>query len=102
MENDRRNFLKKSALMGLAGLAGSLMGEEKLKMAEKLSAIEPDTPAFGSGKIELPPLPYEYDALEPVIDKETMKIHHTKHHQAYIDKLNTAGKKEFDTGANLG
>ena len=36
----------------------------------------------------LPPLPYSYDALEPVIDHETMQIHHTKHHQTYIDKLN--------------
>ncbi|TAL61063.1 MAG: superoxide dismutase [Bacteroidetes bacterium] len=38
----------------------------------------------------LPPLPYAYDALEPFIDKQTMEIHHTKHHQAYIDKLNKA------------
>ena len=36
----------------------------------------------------LPPLPYNYDALEPEIDTETMKIHHGKHHQAYIDNLN--------------
>jgi superoxide dismutase, Fe-Mn family len=39
---------------------------------------------------ELPSLGYEYDALEPFIDKETMEIHHKKHHQAYIDKLNAA------------
>lgn len=38
----------------------------------------------------LPKLDYGYDALEPVIDKETMQIHHTKHHQAYVDKLNAA------------
>ena len=37
---------------------------------------------------ELPPLPYAYDALEPVIDQETMKFHHDKHHAAYTNKLN--------------
>ncbi|MBI2108505.1 superoxide dismutase [Candidatus Woesearchaeota archaeon] len=40
----------------------------------------------------LPKLPYAYNALEPYIDEQTMTIHHTKHHQAYIDKLNAAIK----------
>ncbi|MBG9981003.1 superoxide dismutase [Facklamia sp. DSM 111018] len=39
---------------------------------------------------ELPKLPYAYDALEPAIDKETMEIHHTKHHNTYVEKLNAA------------
>ena len=39
---------------------------------------------------ELPKLSYEYDEFEPFIDTETMKIHHTKHHQAYVDGLNSS------------
>ena len=41
-------------------------------------------------KFELPELPYAYDALEPTIDKETMNIHHTKHHNTYVQGLNGA------------
>ena len=44
-------------------------------------------------KIELPKLDYAYDALEPYIDAKTMELHHSKHHQAYIDKLNAALEK---------
>jgi superoxide dismutase, Fe-Mn family len=39
---------------------------------------------------EVPPLPYEYDALEPYIDQETMHLHHDKHHQAYVTAANKA------------
>ena len=39
---------------------------------------------------EVPDLPYDYNALEPHIDEETMRIHHDKHHQAYVDKANAA------------
>jgi Fe-Mn family superoxide dismutase len=39
---------------------------------------------------EVPPLPYDYDALEPHIDEATMRVHHDKHHQAYVDKVNAA------------
>ena len=39
---------------------------------------------------ELPPLPYDYEALEPHIDAQTMQIHHDKHHQAYVDNANKA------------
>ncbi len=42
---------------------------------------------------EVPPLPYPYDALEPYIDKQTMEIHHDKHHAAYVANLNAALEK---------
>ncbi len=42
---------------------------------------------------EVPPLPYAYDALEPHIDKETMTLHHDKHHAAYVTNLNAAIEK---------
>ena len=45
---------------------------------------------------ELPPLPYPYDALEPHIDAKTMEIHHTKHHQTYINNVNKALESKPD------
>ena len=47
---------------------------------------------------ELPPLPYDYNALEPYIDEETMRLHHDKHHQAYVNNLNAAlqGQSQFE------
>jgi len=47
---------------------------------------------------ELPPLPYDYAALEPYIDEQTMHLHHDKHHQTYVTNLNNAlqGKGEFE------
>ncbi|MCM3575228.1 superoxide dismutase [Mesobacillus subterraneus] len=45
------------------------------------------------GGHKLPPLPYAYDALEPVIDQEIMRLHHLKHHQSYVNGLNKAEKE---------
>jgi Fe-Mn family superoxide dismutase len=47
---------------------------------------------------ELPPLPYDYTALEPHIDELTMHLHHDKHHQAYVSNVNTAlqGQSQFE------
>lgn len=47
---------------------------------------------------ELPPLPYDYNALEPHIDEATMKLHHDKHHQTYITNLNAALEKHPELG----
>jgi Fe-Mn family superoxide dismutase len=83
--DSRRKFLKKSALLSLSGIAANLVSNEKLDAIEKLSAenflLEPFT---------LAPLPYAYDALEPFIDKQTMELHHDKHHAGYVTNLNKA------------
>lgn len=92
MENNRRDFLKKGALLGLSGLAGALLGKEKINTLETVSAyVQQQGAAFS-----LPPLPYATDALEPFIDKLTMEIHHGKHHKAYVDKLNGADLTSLD------
>jgi superoxide dismutase, Fe-Mn family len=49
--------------------------------------------AFADGKYALPDLPYAYDALAPLYDERTLKIHHDKHHAAYVKGLNTALEK---------
>ncbi len=60
-----------------------VMGEEQLSLGNPVPI----------GGHKLPPLPYSYKALEPYIDEKTMRIHHDKHHQSYVDGLNTAEKK---------
>jgi superoxide dismutase, Fe-Mn family len=58
--------------------------------------LSPWSALFGQqkgGPYTLPKLPYDYDALLPTIDKETMMIHHDKHHQAYVNNLNAAVAK---------
>jgi Fe-Mn family superoxide dismutase len=78
----RREFLKKSAVLGISAVAASsalngAFASELMKMPE-------------GGKWTLPELPYAYDALEPHIDKLTMEIHHSKHHKSYVDNFNKA------------
>jgi Fe-Mn family superoxide dismutase len=84
---NKRTFLKKLGVLGAASLLPSV------HLAQSPTQKTPFT---------LPKLPYNYDALEPHIDKMTMEIHHSKHHQAYINKLNEAvADKNVDNLENL-
>ena len=51
------------------------------------------TSVSAKGKATLPDLPYDYNALEPVIAAEIMQLHHSKHHQTYVNNYNVASDK---------
>jgi Fe-Mn family superoxide dismutase len=84
MDVSRRKFLKKSSLISIAGVGMHLFS------GNILNAMNSTGNNMTNEPFKLPDLPYEYDQLEPHIDKMTMEIHHKKHHQAYIDNLNKA------------
>ena len=84
--NSRRNFIKKSAALTLGALAGDILLNKVLSATETIGKEV----ISDAGQFKLMPLPYAYDALEPHIDKITMEIHHSKHHQSYVTNLNKA------------
>jgi Fe-Mn family superoxide dismutase len=75
---------RRDALKNIAFTTGALALTSGLASAQVPAAPVPE------GVFKLPPLGYDYDALEPFIDAETMKIHHDKHHAAYVARLNVA------------
>jgi Fe-Mn family superoxide dismutase len=88
---DRRLFLRYGATtLAATGAAASLLRPTRRAFAQPPAAAQGYT---------LPKLPYAYDALEPYIDAKTMKIHHDKHHQGYVDKLNAALEGHPDLAA---
>ncbi len=87
MENQlsRREVMAAAGAAATIGMISTFVGSEASAATAKEGAA-----AF---RHKLPPLPYPEDALEPVIDKETVKIHHGKHFAAYIDGLNSTLEK---------
>lgn len=91
--NTRRSFLKKTALLSTGTIIGSSLfnaafAAEPTRLIDNqpFEAAVMETP----GTYSLPKLGYSYDGLEPHIDKATMEIHYSKHHQAYVTNLNKA------------
>ena len=92
----RRDVLKIGAAASLTAMAGKILAVEpaKAKMnmeTEKhVGSSSTFADAFEHGQYTLPSLPYGYDALEPIYDARTLKIHHGKHHAAAVKGLNDA------------
>lgn len=84
----RREALKKAALATVACAATSALNTVRAESASATSNI--DALTTPKGPFWLAPLPYAYDALEPFIDAETMRIHHDVHCAAYVGNLNKA------------
>jgi Fe-Mn family superoxide dismutase len=82
----RRQAIKMAALAAAAGAAAN--AAERITI--KPSAVAAGTPEPPAGPFVLPPLPYSTDALEPYIDTPTMRLHHDRHHAAYVANLNKA------------
>ncbi|MEW6530496.1 MAG: superoxide dismutase [Thermodesulfobacteriota bacterium] len=92
-ELSRRDIMVGAGAATAIGLLGGLLGKDAFAAAQE--------GAKGPYIHKLPPLPYPADALEPVIDKKTVEIHHGKHFAAYVNGLNSTiekARKSFEGG----
>ena len=101
---------RRMAIKQMGGLASAVLLTSATAKASGVSGTAQAAPTPApTGPFTLPPLTYGYEALEPYIDAETMHLHHDKHHQSYVDKLNAAvaghpevaGKTVYELVANL-
>jgi Fe-Mn family superoxide dismutase len=91
-DSSRRNVLKlgSMALLGLSGLDQRLFGGQGTSAPSARGAFEG---AYEKGEYRLPPLPYDYNALEPLYGEKTLRFHHDKHHAGYVKGINEALQK---------
>jgi Fe-Mn family superoxide dismutase len=95
--NTRRSVLKTIALAtGSTAIGHGLLRAQAPSNSTAAPSPVPAPNTDSEGVFKLPPLGYDYDALEPFIDAETMKLHHDKHHATYVSKLNQAIAKAPD------
>lgn len=90
----RRGVLKAAAAAAGILIAEPLLGSETVRTPDqKEIKMHHFENAFQNGEFTLPELPYSYDALEPLYDEQTLRIHHDKHHAKYVSNFNTALQK---------
>jgi superoxide dismutase, Fe-Mn family len=88
----RRDALKIGAATVFVAMTEKAYTIEKIKKEMNMATQRMDVyaGAFENGKYKLPNLPYGYDALEPLYDQQTVRLHHDKHHAAYVNNANAA------------
>ena len=99
MLENRRDFLKQVGLASGVAVIGSRSAGAFAHTTKK-NLMENAVLLNQNGKHELPPLPYPYNALEPVIDEQTMRLHHDNHHAGYVRGLNNAEKMLAESRKN--
>jgi superoxide dismutase, Fe-Mn family len=92
----RYSFAVRAALPSSEGREPSYAPRNVLPSDVTGSQCDPERGIYTMPEFTLPPLPYDYAALEPHIDTQTMQIHHDKHHAAYVNNLNAALKDHPD------
>ena len=89
-EWSRRQLIKGLSVMPFAVSLGHLLTPQNVLAASEQEEGEEAKGTKGAETYALPPLPYPYDALEPHIDEQTLRVHHDKHHAGYVSNLNKA------------